>query len=39
VLRLWWTHDDVFHLRLLLSRPALWYLVDASGFGSTAPGC
>ena len=32
VLRLWWTHDDFFHLRYLLSHPAGWYLFDASGF-------
>lgn len=32
VLRLWWTHDDFFHLRYLLSHPAGWYLFDASSF-------
>ena len=27
-LGLWWTFDDFFHLRLVLDRPALAYLVD-----------
>ena len=30
VLRLWWTHDDFFHLRYLLTRRPFWYLFDAS---------
>jgi hypothetical protein len=32
VLRLWWTHDDFYHLRYLLTHRPGWYLFDASGF-------
>lgn len=32
VLRLWWTHDDFFHLRFLLGHRPFWYFFDASGF-------
>lgn len=32
VLRLWWMHDDFFHLRYLLSHRPFWYLFDASGY-------
>jgi hypothetical protein len=32
VLRLWWTHDDFFNLRFLLTRPPFWYFLDASAF-------
>ena len=32
VLRLWWTHDDFVHLRLLLTHRPFWYLFDAAGY-------
>ena len=32
VLQLWWTHDDFFHLRYLLSHRPFWYLFDAAGY-------
>jgi hypothetical protein len=32
VLRLWWTHDDFYHLRYLITHRPGWYLFDAAGF-------
>ncbi|HYU33896.1 MAG TPA: hypothetical protein VEW48_17220, partial [Thermoanaerobaculia bacterium] len=31
-LRLWWTHDDFVHLRLLLTHRPFWYFFDAAGY-------
>lgn len=32
VLRLWWSHDDVFHLRTLLTYRPYWYLWSAADY-------
>ena len=38
VLQLWWTHDDFFLLRALLTRRPYWYFVSASDYHEMPPG-
>ncbi len=32
VLRLWWTYDDFFHLRYLITHRPFWYFFDIAGY-------
>jgi len=37
VVRLWWTHDDFYHLRLLLANPRAWYFWDRVAYRPPPP--
>jgi hypothetical protein len=35
--RLWWTHDDLYHLHLLLGNPRAWYFWDRAVYLAPPP--
>jgi len=37
ILRLWWTHDDLFHLHFLRDHAPAWYLWDAAAWRQWTP--
>jgi hypothetical protein len=37
VVRLWWTHDDLYHLHLLLGNPRAWYFWDRAVYQAPPP--
>jgi len=37
VARLWWTHDDLYHLHLLLASPRAWYFWDQAVYRAPPP--
>ena len=37
VAHLWWTHDDLYHLRLLLRNPQAWYFWDRAVYQAPPP--
>jgi len=37
VVRLWWTHDDFYHLHLLLANPRAWYVWDRIAYRPPPP--
>lgn len=37
VVRLWWTHDDLYHLHLLFGNPRAWYFWDRAVYQAPPP--
>jgi len=37
VARLWWTHDDLYHLHLILGNPRFWYFWDRAVYQAPPP--
>jgi len=37
VVHLWWTHDDLYHLHLLLGNPHAWYFWDRAVYQAPPP--
>ena len=37
VVHLWWTHDDLYHLHLLLGNPRAWYFWDRAVYQAPPP--
>jgi hypothetical protein len=35
--RLWWTHDDLYHLHLILGNPRAWYFWDRAVYQAPPP--